>query len=448
MTLTQFCVGCVFGLLTVALTETALAQVPIRAGEITLIDFNEVGSAADAALPEGVRVATLPEVRVPGTFGAAGGRTQHRGGNGLGASAPAGAYNLGSGDPSTAEDRAVGFVLGEGAQSGVLYIQCVNETGQTLEYFTYGFYKEFYRSGAGPDDAEVALEIVSLVSLDGETFSSAGFRSLVGTSDTTEGLEDAPEGDGRSGTTARPLTDLVPPGAVFYLAFQFSVSEGEEAIDLPVVGIDDIYVGPPATPFDFLFLSRLQREFDAVPVGSTSDPKPLTVNSAPRADEPPAMVVTGDHAGDFSVTLTWDFAGRYFYDVAFAPSGTGLRTAELMFYNESAETDLVVLSGIGTSSTASDEAVRDPVPLSLLQLYPNPASSSVRGTIVSDNPRTVRIEVFDILGRLVYTLPLGVVTSGNEYAFDLDASDLTPGAYTLRATDGVTSAYRPLVIAR
>lgn len=433
--------------------HAASAQVPVRPSGVTVVDFDGIGAAPDAELPDGVRVATLPDVRADGGFAAASERTQHRGGNLLDSLAAAGAYNFGSGDPASARDRAVGFVLGEGAGTGLLFVQCVNQTGQPLDRITFGYSSEKYRRGAGPDGAAVSLERVSLVSLDGETFSSGGGMGIYGTSDATRGYEDAPVQSGSSYSSSKTLPGPVPPGGLFYVAFRFSVSEGESAADLPAFAIDDLYVGPRNASFDLFFVSRLEREFGEAPVGSTAGPMELAVHAVPSESVPTDIVVTGKHAGDFSVTFDYEFFGTSYYEVTFAPTGLGPRTAEVTFSDGQATSKRVALWGTGATATAgegspSDGAVDGAAPLRISRVYPNPSAGPLRVALASRDGGAVRLELLDVLGRVVRERSVAVAAGGAEEAVALDVSGLAAGAYALRASAGEATAYHAVTVTR
>ena len=289
----------------------ASAQIPIVASEVTIIDFYDLGTSPGATLPQSARVATYSEARAVGPFNAASNKTQYTGGNGVDASVPSGIYNFGSGNPATAPDRAVGFVLGnDGVKSGALYLHFVNKTNKPLSRLTFGASTEIYRQGTGPENTGGVSEVISLFSSDGQTFVPWGGNSGGGMSYSTQGFDDAPRGGGSSfGNAVAPL-EVIPPGGTFYIGFRYSVTEGDDVQNMPAFAIDDVVIGPDDADFSFMTPSRLQREFGEIPVGETSPTKQLglvwTANILEENEpDPPAMTVTGEHAGDFSVTQTY-----------------------------------------------------------------------------------------------------------------------------------------------
>lgn len=72
-----------------------------------------------------------------------------------------------------------------------------------------------------------------------------------------------------------------------------------------------------------------------------------------------------------------------------------------------------------------------------LSIYPNPVTGS-KVFITSDRNQLKEVEIFNVLGKKV----LSARITGRE----LDVSELTPGIYILKITEGVTQATRKLVV--
>lgn len=81
---------------------------------------------------------------------------------------------------------------------------------------------------------------------------------------------------------------------------------------------------------------------------------------------------------------------------------------------------------------AVDEA---PPPFRLSAPRPNPFSASTRLELTVDEPADVTVAVFDALGRRVAVLHEGPLRAST-YTLRVDAGDLPPGLYLVRATDG------------
>ena len=82
----------------------------------------------------------------------------------------------------------------------------------------------------------------------------------------------------------------------------------------------------------------------------------------------------------------------------------------------------------------------------LSQPYPNPARQA-RVTLALDATQTVRIALFDVLGRRVRTLHDGPLAAG-EHAVEVDGAGLPSGVYFVRATGEGTSRTVPVTLLR
>jgi hypothetical protein len=76
---------------------------------------------------------------------------------------------------------------------------------------------------------------------------------------------------------------------------------------------------------------------------------------------------------------------------------------------------------------------------------PNPADASASLQLTLTEATTVRVEVFDGVGRRVAMLHDGLLTMGN-HALELDASGLAPGLYTIRAYGETGSSTSRLIV--
>lgn len=76
-----------------------------------------------------------------------------------------------------------------------------------------------------------------------------------------------------------------------------------------------------------------------------------------------------------------------------------------------------------------------PQPFRLSAPSPNPFTSSTRLTLTVEQATSLTVAVHDALGRRVALLHDGTVQAGT-YTLRVDASDLPPGLYLVRATDG------------
>lgn len=85
---------------------------------------------------------------------------------------------------------------------------------------------------------------------------------------------------------------------------------------------------------------------------------------------------------------------------------------------------------------AAFERVDDvPQPFRLSTARPNPFAASSRLELTIDEPTTVTVAMYDALGRRVALLHEGYTRPGT-YTLRIDAGDLPPGLYIVRAQDG------------
>ena len=433
-------------LLAVCSTQVAGAQVALDRTGVVVIDFNVLGAAAGGRLPDDVRVQTLAEARQIGTFDGGAQATVRRGGNRLPADAPAGAYNFGAGDSTGARDRAVGFVLGDGAGSGLVYLRLRNDTGGPLTRLTFGFDVEVYRRGTGTDLHR------TFFSRDGTAFEPiGGGGSGTAQSSAPRDIEDAPQGGSGSFGTATGVP-TVEPGGVFYLAWQFTAAEGSDPGAVGAVALDNVIVGADDAPFNVLVPDRLEREFGEVPTGSASEARPLAVQwtygqitDASR----PTVEVLGD-ADDFAVTATYTSVGTdvgfYGYEVVFQPGAEGERAAALVFSGPGVVADTVLLRGVGAPPTASAPDAPAADGLRVWFLGSNPTRTRVRLGLAATEPMTVDLDVFDAAGRRVWTARREV--GPGQTPLDLDAAAWPGGLYLVRAQSGPYTATVPVTVVR
>jgi hypothetical protein len=105
------------------------------------------------------------------------------------------------------------------------------------------------------------------------------------------------------------------------------------------------------------------------------------------------------------------------------------------------------IGGKGYGTLVSIEEEHTPRDVILNQNYPNPFNP---GTVISFQlpaDSEVRLEVFDILGRLVATPVYGRVSSGN-HTVNFDASGLHAGIYFYRLTAGEFTETRKMTLVK
>lgn len=97
--------------------------------------------------------------------------------------------------------------------------------------------------------------------------------------------------------------------------------------------------------------------------------------------------------------------------------------------------------------TASEPKAEVPSGGIRIEVYPNPVTTESRIVVESDRAGIVRVTLHDVLGRTIKTIPSIQIVAGST-ELSLNAKDLPPGLYVLRAEIDRTVAIRRLIIAR
>jgi hypothetical protein len=88
-----------------------------------------------------------------------------------------------------------------------------------------------------------------------------------------------------------------------------------------------------------------------------------------------------------------------------------------------------------------------PAGFALLQNYPNPFNPATRIAFRSTVSGTVRLRVYDVLGREVATLLNGLLPPG-DHEVDFDGRGLASGLYVYRLTSGTSTQARTMTLLR
>ena len=223
-----------------AAATPAGAQISLPTASPYTQNFDAIGTSATATLPANWRVDKITAgVRTVGTFAAAVAATDDRAGNNMSSSAGNGIYNYGAGVAATATDRAVGWISsGAGTQSGNLYAQFINSTGESVTSLSISYDVEKYRNGTNA----AGFRIQMFYSFDGTswTAATANFLTSFSADANNNGFASAP------GTTVsltnQVLQVTIPDGSSFYLAWNYSVTTGTTTTNAQALGIDNFSV--------------------------------------------------------------------------------------------------------------------------------------------------------------------------------------------------------------
>ncbi|HWL53635.1 MAG TPA: hypothetical protein VNQ90_14450 [Chthoniobacteraceae bacterium] len=204
-------------------------------GQTLTENFDSMGTSDKTSLPAFWKAERLQggapyPVRQLGNYATAGTMTTRREGDLTGNTA--GIINFGAGDAATALDRALGFHSNSnpdsGAQSGNIYAQFQNNTGQSLSMVSLAYDVEKYRTGTNPAGYRFQLSY----SFDGVNWTDAGddFRTYFGPDAGNDGYVTAP-GVVMPVSGTVTFNTPVADGGLFYLAWNYSVASGGDRPD-------------------------------------------------------------------------------------------------------------------------------------------------------------------------------------------------------------------------
>jgi hypothetical protein len=217
----------------------ARAQISIGTLSVPVTeDFLSVGTAQVATLPAGWKMDKNTTVRLVGSYAAAGTETAQRAGDNMSSTATNGIYNSAAGDPTTAADRALGFISSSsGTKSGNLYAWYQNNTGSQITSLTISYNVEKYRAGSNAAGFSYQL----YYSTDGATWTTAGasFLTSFAADAANAGYASAP---GATVPATGVLVLTIPAGNSLYLAWNYSVTSGTTTSNAQGLGIDDVAV--------------------------------------------------------------------------------------------------------------------------------------------------------------------------------------------------------------
>jgi hypothetical protein len=198
-------------------------------------NFDSMGDEATATLPEAWRIDRQTSApRTVGTYAAADTQTMYSGGVSLASNAKNGTWNFGA---TNSTDRAVGGIttgIANGSRCVNVYTHLYNNGKKTLENVKVNYNVEKYRKGNNAAGFTVQL----YYSIDGRTWKSAGsdFTTSFDADDATIGYDDVP---GETVAVSGILPETFGKGCDLYLAWNISVTSGDNAAGAPAIGIDD-----------------------------------------------------------------------------------------------------------------------------------------------------------------------------------------------------------------
>ena len=209
-------------------------------------NFDLMGTAADATLPEGWRIDRQTSApRTVGSYAASQDKTMYAGGTSLPSNAKNGLWNFGQDDSS---DRAVGGIstgVADGTRCVNVYAHFLNTGVKNIENLQISYDVEKYRKG----NNAAGFTVQMYYSVDGRNWTSAGndFCTTFAADAATEGYATIP-GDVKS--VSAVLDAKMQPGVDFYLAWNITVTSGDNAAGAMALAIDNFQLTGelPAVP--------------------------------------------------------------------------------------------------------------------------------------------------------------------------------------------------------
>ena len=198
-------------------------------------NFDLMGTAADATLPEGWRIDRQTSApRTVGSYAASQNQTMYAGGASLPSNAKNGLWNFGQDDSS---DRAIGGIstgVADGTRCVNVYAHFLNTGVKNIENLQISYDVEKYRKG----NNAAGFTVQMYYSVDGRNWTSAGndFCTTFAADAATEGYATVP-GDVRS--VSAVLDAKMQPGVDFYLAWNITVTSGDNAAGAMALAIDN-----------------------------------------------------------------------------------------------------------------------------------------------------------------------------------------------------------------
>lgn len=203
-------------------------------------DFDNIGTLADAALPQGWRIEKrLDAPRVLGNFNLVGNITEQVGGINMASNARNGLYNFGAGSPESAIDRAIGGIstgIADGTRGINIYLKLKNK-GDKINSFDIEYDVEKYRNGNNSADFRIQL----FYSKNGIDWTNAGdnFKTSFQPDANMDGLPSVPS-ETRNVTSSLDIP--LENNEDIYLAWNYSVNTGTSCQGAPALGIDNIKI--------------------------------------------------------------------------------------------------------------------------------------------------------------------------------------------------------------
>ncbi len=196
-----------------------------------------------------------------------------------------------------------------------------------------------------------------------------------------------------------------------------------------------------------LVLPQAAYDFGSIVVNNDSTILVTLSNSGEASLTINTLMVTGSAFSDgtFSTPQTIPVGGFIPLSLTFQPSAVGIATGTVNITLGDGTQMVIALQGTGVALASVNEAATSAFAIAV---SPNPANSVVSAHIEMAQTTDGTIEIFDVTGHTVLSMPLGLMTAGS-YDVSLPIRDLSSGNYFVRvANSNGNAAEAKLVIER
>ena len=186
-------------------------------------------------------------------------------------------------------------------------------------------------------------------------------------------------------------------------------------------------------------------DFGDVNVGESSNFEVYLDNVRTGIVDVTSAIVSGaPYSVDFTAGEIYAVDDEMLVTVTFAPTEGGTSSDNLVI--ESSGGNLTIpLTGNGMLSVGDEPDQNSPSEFALEGNFPNPFNSSTEFLFTLPADENVKVEIFNISGKLVDEMDVGLYSAGT-YTLTYNASDLISGIYFARLTAGYNSAVTKMVL--
>lgn len=410
-------------ILSVLFAYNAYSQANITTNSINQgFSFTGNVTSAEAPLPRNWRLSKSSSVRTipsypfsPATK--ADTTTQFRGGSLLAANAPAGFYNFGVGDSTTATNRCIGFLAdANNVKTCNMYFHIKNNNvSSNITSFSVDVFIRKFKNGTNADGFYLKM----YYSRDGVNWTDAGI-------DLQENFTPDANDNGLTIVSTTPVTiskngfinEVLTPGQQFFFCWSYSVISGTNTANAPALGIDAVLITPTvALPVTLL-------SFEAEKLAKKVQ---LQWNTATEINNEKFIVERSSNGKDFS----------YLTEVKGAGNSKEINNYTVVDERPLAGTSYYRLTQIdydGKSEVFELVAINMNRSVLSMELGAGSGEQGVLWNIYAPFTEMATVQVHDLNGRLVHTEKIKLTEGYQQYT--MPTLGLEKGMYVMSVVAG------------